>query len=152
MIGTASAGKHEFVRGLGADEVIDYTAVDFADAVKEVDVVLDTIGGDTGVRSVAILRDGGILVCIKPRGQDELLAAAANRGVRAELLLVEADHAGMTAIAGLVEAGTLVPAIAETFPLAEAAKAHELGQTGRTAGKLVLIVDSGAGTGPQVDA
>ena len=55
-------------------------------------------------------------------------------------MLVEADHAGMVAIADLVEAGKLRPAIAGTFPLAEAAKAHALGETGRTAGKLVLVV------------
>lgn len=69
------------------------------------------------------------------------MSAAAERGVRAVLLLVEADHAGMTALAELAESGALRPAIAGTFPLADAAKAHALGETGRTAGKLVLTVD-----------
>jgi NADPH:quinone reductase-like Zn-dependent oxidoreductase len=140
VIGTASAGKHEFLKGLGADELIDYHEVDFADAVKEVDVVLDAIGDDYSTRSLRTLRKGGVLVTIKPRGQEALVAEAERLGVRAEALLVEADHAGMTAIADLVTQGKLRAEIAGTFSLSEAAKAHALGETGRTAGKLVLVV------------
>jgi NADPH:quinone reductase-like Zn-dependent oxidoreductase len=139
VIGTASAAKHDFVRGLGADEVVDYRTTDFAAAVSGVDVVLDTLGGETAVRSLATLRPGGTLVCILG-GPPNLAEQAAAAGVRHATMLVEADHAGMVAIADLVEAGKLRPAIAGTFPLAEAAKAHALGETGRTAGKLVLVV------------
>ncbi|MEU5303102.1 NADP-dependent oxidoreductase [Streptomyces noursei] len=137
VIGTASEGKHAFLRGLGADELIDYRTVDFAEAVRDVDVVLDAMGGEYGNRSLATLRPGGLLVTIKFRGQ-ELHAEAARRGVRVEALLVEADHAGMTAIADLAATGKLVAHIAGTFPLAEAAAAHALGETGRTTGKLVI--------------
>ncbi|PBC59640.1 NADPH:quinone reductase [Streptomyces sp. Tue6028] len=140
VIGTASAGKHDFVRGLGADELIDYRDTDFAEAVRDVDVVLDTVGGDYVQRSLRTLRKGGILVTILPRGSKELPAQAEKAGVRATEMLVDADHAGMKAIAELVEAGTLRASVAETFPLADAAKAHALGDTGRTAGKLVLVV------------
>ncbi|WP_055491094.1 NADP-dependent oxidoreductase [Streptomyces sp. TP-A0356] len=141
VIGTASAGKHDFLRGLGADELIDYRETDFAEAVRDVDVVLDTIGGDYVQRSLRTLRRGGILVTILPRGSKELPLEAEKLGVRATEMLVDADHYGMKAIAELVEAGKLHAAIAGTFPLTEAAKAHELGETGRTTGKLVLIVD-----------
>ncbi|GAA4854934.1 NADP-dependent oxidoreductase [Saccharopolyspora rosea] len=141
VIGTASAAKHDFLRGLGADELVDYRETDFAEAVRDVDVVLDTIGGETRTRSLRTLRSGGTLVSILPTGRRELVAAAEARGVRGEELVVEADHAGMTAIADMVADGTLVPTIAATFPLAEAAKAHELGETGRTTGKIVLVVD-----------
>ncbi|MEV7144847.1 NADP-dependent oxidoreductase [Streptomyces tauricus] len=140
VIGTASAGKHEFLRGLGADELVDYRETDFAEAVRDVDVVLDTIGGDYRSRSLRTLRPGGLLVSILVSGTTELAEEAEGLGVRAVEMLVEADQAGMSAIAGLVAAGSLRATIAEVFPLAEAAKAHALGDTGRTVGKLVLQV------------
>ncbi|MBA8826146.1 NADPH:quinone reductase-like Zn-dependent oxidoreductase [Saccharopolyspora lacisalsi] len=141
VIGTASAGKHEFLRGLGADELVDYREVDFGAAVSDVDVVLDTIGSDDyRARSLGVLRRGGLLVSILPMGRAELSAAAERAGKRAEVLLVEADHAGMSAVADLVEEGKLRAEIAGTFPLTEAAKAHEQGETGHVTGKLVLEV------------
>ncbi|WP_369264573.1 NADP-dependent oxidoreductase [Streptomyces sp. R35] len=141
VIGTASAGKHDFLRGIGVDEAIDYQGVDFTEAVRDVDVVLDTIGGETAVRSLRVLRPGGVVVSILPVGSDEFPEEAERLGVRAVRMLVDADHSGMTAIADLVETGKLRATIAETFPLADAAKAHALGDTGRTTGKLVLLVD-----------
>lgn len=141
VIGTASAGKHEFLRGLGADEVIDYRETDFTEAVKDVDVVLDTLGGETSVRSLRVLRPGGVVVSILPLGSDEFGEEAERLGVRAVRMLLDADRAGMQAIAELVEQGKLRPEIAGTFPLADAAEAHALGETGRTTGKLVLTVD-----------
>ncbi|MFF2100658.1 NADP-dependent oxidoreductase [Streptomyces sp. NPDC058202] len=141
VIGTASAGKHDFLRSIGVDEPIDYTSVDFAEAVRDVDVVLDPIGGETGLRSLRVLRPGGVVVSIIPVGSDEFYEEAERLGVRAIRMLVDADQAGMRAIAGLVEEGALRATVAETFPLSDAAKAHALGETGRTAGKLVLTVD-----------
>lgn len=141
VIGTASAGKHEFLRSLGADETVDYRETDFAEAVKDVDIVLDTIGGDTSLRSLRVLRPGGVVVSILPVGSDEFFEEADRLGVRAVRMLVDADRAGMEEIARLVESGKLRATIAETFPLAEAARAHAQGETGRTTGKLVLVVD-----------
>ncbi|MET7739327.1 NADP-dependent oxidoreductase [Streptomyces sp. NPDC005385] len=141
VIGTASAGKHDFLRSIGVDEPIDYTSVDFAEAVRDVDVVLDPIGGETGLRSLRVLRPGGVVVSIIPVGSDEFYEEAERLGVRAIRMLVDADQAGMRAVAGLVEEGSLRATVAETFPLSDAAKAHALGETGRTAGKLVLTVD-----------
>ncbi|MFI6474488.1 NADP-dependent oxidoreductase [Streptomyces sp. NPDC050516] len=140
VIGTASAAKHDFVRGLGADEVIDYTAVDFTEAVRDVDVVLDPIGDAYGSRSLKVLRRGGVLVSIASPDEDGLLAEAAELGVRAGFTLVEADYAGMRAIAALVEEGRLRAEIDSVFELTDAAKAHEYGERGRTQGKLVLRV------------
>ncbi|MFI9173872.1 NADP-dependent oxidoreductase [Streptomyces lincolnensis] len=141
VIGTASAGKHDFLRELGADEVIDYRETDFAEAVKDVDVVLDTLGGETSARSLRVLRPGGLVVSILPVGSDELYEEAERLGVRALRMLVDADRAGMEAIVSLVEEGKLRATIAGAFPLADAAEAHALGDTGRTTGKLVLTVD-----------
>lgn len=140
VIGTASAPKHEFVRGLGADEMIDYREVDFAEAIRDIDVVLDTIGGDYQARSLQTMKTGGILVSTTPIPLEGMSEQAAAQGMRIENILVEADQAGMRAIADLVESGRLRATIADTFPLEEAAKAHEELQTNRTAGKLVLTV------------
>ena len=139
VIGTASAGHHDLVRDLGADEMIDYRTTDFAAAASDVDVVLNSITGDYAARSLRTLRPGGVLVSLLPFGS-EVPAEAAKLGVRAELMLVEHDHAGMTEIAGLVTEGKLRPVIAATFGMAEAAKAHELGETRHVAGKLVLTM------------
>ncbi|GAA3044241.1 NADP-dependent oxidoreductase [Streptomyces glomeratus] len=141
VIGTASAGKHDFLRELGVDEAVDYRTTDFTEAVRDVDVVLDTIGGDTSVRSLRVVRPGGLVVSILPVGPDEFYTDAGQFGVRAARMLVDADHYGMKAIADLVEAGRLRATIARTFPLAEAAKAHAISEMGRTSGKLVLVVD-----------
>lgn len=145
VIGTASAAKHDFVRSLGADEVIDYRTTDFAEATKDIDMVLDPLSGDTRTRSLDVLRTGGTLVSLLPGTDPGEAAKAASRGVRVETLLVEADRAGMSAVAELVEAGSLRAHVEATFPLADAAKAHALGETDRTTGKIVLVV-AGADT------
>ncbi|MFJ5726568.1 NADP-dependent oxidoreductase [Streptomyces paradoxus] len=141
VIGTASAGKHEFLREIGVDEAVDYRETDFTEAVEDADVVLDTIGGDNALRSLRVLRPGGVLVSILPGGSDDLYEEAGRLGVRAVRMLVDADRSGMEAIAELVGAGKLRATIAGTFPLADAAEAHALGDTGRTTGKLVLLND-----------
>ncbi|MFI9027865.1 NADP-dependent oxidoreductase [Streptomyces sp. NPDC053560] len=140
VIGTASAGKHEFLRGLGADELIDYRGTDFAEAAGEVDVVLDTLAGETLTRSLDVLRKGGTLVSILSGGTPEDAAKAAEIGVGLKAMMVEADHASMRAVADLVEEGALRVHVDRTFPLADAAAAHTAGETGRTTGKLVLTV------------
>ncbi|MGW9250742.1 NADP-dependent oxidoreductase [Streptomyces albidoflavus] len=141
VIGTASAPKHDLLRELGADEVVDYRTTDVAEVVEGVDMVLDPLGGETRARSVGLLRPGGTLVSLLSGGTAEEAARAAERGVRTATMLVEADHAGMNAVADLVAAGALRPRVEATFPLAEAAAAHRLGETGRTTGKIVLEVD-----------
>uniref|UniRef100_A0AAU2JXI6 NADP-dependent oxidoreductase n=1 Tax=Streptomyces sp. NBC_00049 TaxID=2903617 RepID=A0AAU2JXI6_9ACTN len=136
VIGTASAAKHDVLRSLGADELIDYRTTDFEDAVSEVDVVIDAIGGDYGVRSLKVLRPGGRLVTLN--GPDDVPADA--EGFRTGWTLVEPDSAGLKAIAALVAEGKLRPVIDTVLPLEEAAKAHEIGEQGRTTGKIVLTV------------
>ncbi|WP_433140203.1 NADP-dependent oxidoreductase [Actinomadura nitritigenes] len=141
VIGTASAPKHGFLRDLGVDEPIDYQNVDFAEAARDVDVVLDTIGGDYAPRSLRTLRPGGVLVAIAGRAQPPSMAEqAAERGVRFETLLVEPDFHAMTEIAELAASGRLRAEIDTVLPLEDAAKAHERGETGRVSGKIVLTV------------
>jgi len=137
VIGTASAGNENFLRGLGADEVIDYRTTKFEEAVQDVDVVLDTIGGDTQQRSWQVLRKGGILVATLGISS---LEAAHQHGVRGEGVMVHPDAAQLTQIAALIDAGKLKPAVTTILPLAEAARAHELGERGHVRGKIVLQV------------
>ncbi|MFD9377501.1 NADP-dependent oxidoreductase [Streptomyces sp. NPDC059999] len=136
VIGTASAAKHELLRDLGADEVIDYRTADFEDVVSDIDVVIDAVGGDHGQRSLKVLKPGGHLVTLP--GPDGLPADA--EGVHATWLLVEPDLKGLEGIAALVEQGLLKPLVDTVLPLEQAAKAHEIGERGRTTGKIVLTV------------
>ncbi|MBH1933186.1 NADP-dependent oxidoreductase [Streptomyces sp. AV19] len=140
VIGTARAAKHGLLRELGADELVDYTAADFAEAVRDVDVVLDAIGGAYGPRSLRTLRPGGLLVALASPAEARLAAEAEAAGRRAVFMAVEADHAGMREIAALAEDGRLRPVVDAVFPLDEAAAAHEAIATGRTSGKIVLTV------------
>ncbi|MBZ4323774.1 zinc-binding dehydrogenase, partial [Streptomyces huiliensis] len=142
VTGTARGAHHALLRDLGADELIDYRRTDFATTITDpLDVVLDPLGGDYRTRSLPLLRPGGTLVSLQPHGTEELAAAARVAGVRGEVMIVEADHAGMTALADLAASGRLRPVIAGTHPLSEAAVAHAAGEAGGTTGKLVLLPD-----------
>jgi NADPH:quinone reductase-like Zn-dependent oxidoreductase len=140
VIGTARSAKHDFLAELGVDEAIDYTSQPVEDAVGDVDVVLDLVGSEETARALGTLRPGGLFIVVpSAAGLDTLREAAGDR-VRVTGILVEPDRAGLEAIAGLVETGELRPHIAQTFPLEEAGRAHEAGETGRTQGKLVLTI------------
>jgi NADPH:quinone reductase-like Zn-dependent oxidoreductase len=141
VLGTARAAKHDFLRSIGVDEPIDYTTTDFTTAAKDVDVVVDMIGGEYGGRSLRVLRPGGLLVAVTGAGPATLLMAE-KAEVRAAQLLVEPDHTGLEGLAELVAAGSLRPRVDTVLPLEEAARAHELGESGRTAGKIVLSLVS----------
>jgi NADPH:quinone reductase-like Zn-dependent oxidoreductase len=137
VVGTARAEKHAFLADLGADEAIDYTTEDVAARVQDVDVVLDPFGDESGQEALPALRDGGILVTLAGAAFAPLHELARGR-VQVRSILVEPDRAGLEAIAGLVDEGRLRPHVSRTFPLGEAPAAHEMGETGRTQGKLVL--------------
>lgn len=142
VIGTARGEQHDFVSELGVDEPIDYTRQAVGDAVRDVDVVLDLVGGETGLASLPVLRDGGLLVTTPSSTDVEPLRKAAGGRVRVTGMLVEPDRTGLEAIAALVEQGGLRVHVGRTFPLAEAARAHELGESGRIGGgKVVLTVE-----------
>lgn len=138
VIGTASAGKHDFVRSLGADEVIDYRKVDFTTAVKDVDVVFELIGGDYAERSLRVLKRGGLLVTAVERMNAQLAAKTEAAGRRFAGVAVEPDYVALEKMAKLVDDGVLRPHVEQTFPLHQVAKAHERLETGLK-GKLVLV-------------
>ncbi|WP_433327203.1 NADP-dependent oxidoreductase [Spirillospora sp. CA-294931] len=132
VIGTASQAKHAFLKSLGADELIDYKTTDFAETLKDIDLVIDGIGGDYGPRSLKTLAPTGTLVSL-------VLSNLADLPPTKTLeLLVEQDRAHLEEIAALAATGRLKAEIAAVHPLAEAAKAHHQGESNRTTGKLVL--------------
>ncbi|MFD0417926.1 NADP-dependent oxidoreductase [Streptomyces sp. NPDC127108] len=140
VIATASAAKHDVLRTLGADELIDYRTQDVAEAVRDVDVVLDSVGGPNWTRSLRTLRPGGILISLVPPDDTFPLRQAEGAGVRAVFMLVEPDQQGLREIGALVEDGRLRVIVDTVLPLEQAAQAHVLGETGRTTGKIVLEV------------
>ena len=137
VIVTASADNEAFLRKLGVDEAIDYRNIKFEKAVHDVDVVMDTIGGDTQQRSWQVLRKGGILVTTLRIFSPEVVR---DHGVRGEEVLVHPDTGQLNQIAALIDAGDLKPSVAAVLPLTEAGRAHELSQTGHVRGKIVLQV------------
>ena len=143
VIGTASAKNHEMLYKLGADELIDYTTQRFEDITRNIDVVLDTIGGDTQERSWQVLKKGGILVSFVQSPSEN---KAKERGVRGIRLGARSNGQELAAIAKIIDAGKLAPVIDRILPLSEVRRAHELSQSGHTRGKMVLRVKNADGT------
>lgn len=139
VIGTASLGKHEFVRDLGADEVIDYRAIDFTEVVHDVDVVLELVGGDYGTRSIEVLQPNGLLVTAVERTNADLAERTQAAGRRFAGLSVEPDGLELERLAELVDAGHLRVHVEHALPMEEAAKVHALLEAGMT-GKAVLTM------------
>ncbi|WP_020666838.1 NADP-dependent oxidoreductase [Amycolatopsis nigrescens] len=140
VLGTASAAKHEFLRGLGIDEPIDYSSTDFAEAAGEVDAVLDLVGGDYGKRSLPALRRGGILLCASGAADPDTEEAAAAHGVLFHRFYVSPSAADLDSLSELIESERLRVDVGQVLPLAEAAEAHRLSETGRVRGKIVLTL------------
>jgi NADPH:quinone reductase-like Zn-dependent oxidoreductase len=140
VVGSASAAKHPFLAELGADEAVDYTREAVEERVRDADVLLDLVGGDEAGRALAALRDGGLAIVVSSVAGVDAIRERAGGRIRVAGILVEPDRAGLEALAALVTSGELRPRVAQTFPLAEAARAHELGETGRTTGKIVLTI------------
>lgn len=137
VAGTASGRNQEFLRELGVDQPIDYEKTRFEDVVHDVDVVLDSMAGETRSRSWQVLKKDGILVTLLGQGPLEEAAAHGVRGVG----IMAAPNAGQLAeIAALVDAGKVRSIVEAVFPLQEADKAQQLGETNRTRGKIVLRV------------
>jgi NADPH:quinone reductase-like Zn-dependent oxidoreductase len=137
VIGTASKGKTDFLRGLGADEVIDYTMVRFEEEVRDVDVVLDTVGGEMLERSWRTIRRGGVLVTIVGDASEEMMA---KYGVRGASILVQPSRSQLMQISQLIDTGTITPIVEAIFPLSQSRQAYERGLLGHNRGKLVLKV------------
>jgi NADPH:quinone reductase-like Zn-dependent oxidoreductase len=137
VITTASAVNHDYVRGLGADQVIDYNVQDFTQATEPCDVVFDTVGGDTHVRSYKVLKPGGRLVWIAPPPEGFV---PTRHDIVSERPAVLRDRPHLQRILNLVEAGSLRAPPIQGFPLDQAAQAHRISEGRHLRGKLVFQV------------
>ncbi len=138
VIATGSADNREFVMGLGASHYVDYRTERFEDVARDVDLVIDTIGGETQLRSIDVLRQGGILVSTLQEPPKERTAL---RGVRGVHFMAQTLSDQLVHLAHLVDTGVLTPHVEAVLPLSRARQAHELSERGHVRGKLVLKVD-----------
>lgn len=146
VIATGSTRNSGWLRELGASEVIDYSTTRFEDAVSNVDVVIDLIGNvadDTGTRSLAALKPGGLIVNIPTGSWPTFAKDAAAAGVRGTGYRVPADGATLAVISRLLESGDVRVYVDQVFDLDRAAAAHTALETGHTRGKIVLKVSDG---------
>lgn len=137
VIGTASERNHKFLRKLGVDQVINYNTERFEEVVHDVDVVFDTMGGDTQERSWKTLKPGGILVSIASPPPPE---KATLLGVRSAFVFTQPNVAQLAEIAGLVETEKLKAIVETILPLSDATRGQELSEKGHIRGKIVLRV------------
>ena len=138
VIGIGSTHNRDFVIGLGADEYVDYTQQNVREAVSDVDVALDAVGGETTEALVPVMREGGILITIASAPPEE---AARERGARAEMLMMSPSPDQLAMLVGLVAGGEIRVELSQVLPLADVQRAHELSESGHARGKIVLTVD-----------
>lgn len=136
---TAAAKDVDFVKELGADEVIDYEKQDFMEVIKDYDAVFDTVGGETTTKSYTVLKPGGALVSMAAQA-DEALVQKHNVVFTSQFTRVTTKR--LDAVSALVDEGSLKPILDKTFPLAQAAEALEYQKTGHPRGKIVLEIEA----------
>ena len=137
VIGTTSEKNAELVNQLGADEVIDYKKEKFDEKLKDIDLVFDTIGGDTQKRSVSVLKNGGILITtLKPEETEEAKA----KNIHVQGFMAQSKPDDLRQIAQLIDEGKVKPVIAKIMTLDEAKEAQEISEEGHVVGKIVLKV------------
>lgn len=139
VIGTASGDNEEFVRSLGANEFIDYKKQNFEKIVRDVDVVFDTVGGDTFEKAFQVLKKGGFLVTSVAFPNEE---KAREISIKAARVFCKPNAEELAAISKLVKEGKLKARIATVLPFAEVKKALDLSESGRANGKIVLQVEA----------
>ena len=137
VVATASTANQDLLKQLGADQAIDYTATKFEDLVKDVDVVLDTVGGDTLARSYQLVKKGGMVVTIVDQINQGELAA---REIKGATLMAHPEASVLAEVTKLVDQKKIIPTVSQILPLSDAAKAHQQIETKHTRGKIVLRV------------
>jgi NADPH:quinone reductase-like Zn-dependent oxidoreductase len=137
VIATASTANQDLLKQLGVDQPIDYTTTKFETVVKDVDVVLNCVRADVLPASYGIVKKGGAIVSITG---DPDSTECTKRGIRCSGTMAHPEAKVLEELTKLIESGKITPIVSQTFPLAEAAKAHQQIETGHTRGKIVLRV------------
>ena len=140
VTGTASEANYDFVKELGADDFVDYNQQKFEEIVKDADVVFDTVGGDNPLRSVNVLKPGGRLIAIAGGLTEEVKKLAQDNNIKAWPYMVKSNGDDMEQIAELMEAGTIKAHIFKEYSFEEMAEAHRQIETGKTKGKIVVML------------
>lgn len=140
VITTASSANHEYLKSLGADVVIDYHNQNITDHINNVDLVIDSMGGDVGIDALRCVKPGGRLVTLPSVTKDEVTAAGKAMKVNVLPIRVEPNNEQLDRLAGLYVDRKLSLNIAETFPLEQVGKAFDVSKTGKTKGKLILTI------------
>ena len=142
VIGSGSAKNESFVKGLGADEFLDYAAVPFEQKVKDVDVVIDTINSVQHVlRSINVIKTGGRLVFLQPHFQIEIAGHLEAAKISGHGVFVHSSGKELNEIAGLIETGHLNPHVSSVLSFDQLPEAHRLLENGRAAGKIAIAVN-----------
>jgi NADPH:quinone reductase-like Zn-dependent oxidoreductase len=137
VIGTASESNLDFIKQIGAHEAIDYKNEAFEDKLHNIDLVFDTIGGDTQKRSLAVLKNGGRLITtLKPENKEE----ARLKSIHIEGFMAQSDPKDLQQMADLIDEGQVDPVISMVMSLEEAKRAEMISEEGHTRGKIVLKV------------
>mgnify|MGYP003411763793 FL=1 len=140
VIGTSSSKNREFVMGLGADEHIDYTSVNFEERVNDLDLVIDTIGGENLERSLKVLREKGILINLIENYPVQILEKALNENKTFHHHVVHSSGKDLEGIAEMLSQGRLKSHVTHNFNFENMEQAHELIDLGRTVGKITLTI------------
>ncbi|GGC10055.1 NADPH:quinone reductase [Marinobacterium zhoushanense] len=140
VIGTASADNQAFIASLGCDECIDYTSANLSVSLRDVDIIIDGVGGATAIEALGCLKPGGLMVTLPSVTAAEVAEAGERGGYRVLGIRVEPNGTELAELAALYSAGQLTLSLAQTLPLAEAGRAHQLSASGHQRGKLVLTV------------
>ncbi len=139
VVTTSSAKNRDFVLSLGADEHIDYREQPFEEVAKDIDFVLDGIGGEVLSKSVKVTKEGGKVVSLLGmKLSDEEKEKAEKRNVNLEAVMVQSNGKDMNTLKELLESGAIKAHVSKIFPFEEMAKAHAELETGRTVGKIVV--------------
>lgn len=139
---TCSTQNCDFVRSLGADEVIDYTATDFRHLAQEIDLAVDVIGGETNLRTFEVMRPGGTIAVVLRNDPVEMAnreRLCAEHGVSVKVVAFDTLPERLDTIRELAEAGAIHANVQQTFPLDQAREAHKIAQTRHTRGRIVLV-------------
>lgn len=139
VFATATQKKHQFLTDLGADHCIDYSKVPFEQVMHDIDLVIDLVGGETGLRSFNVLKKNGRMITVPTNTRDATIQQAQSLGIKISGMLAEMNAKDLTDLANLIISGDLKIQIARTFPLKDVVLAHQMLESARTQGKIVLV-------------
>jgi len=140
VTGTASPANHDFLKQLGCDHVIDYKNTALINALKDIDLIIDGVGGDTAIEALGCLKQGGVMVTLPSVTKDEVISAGESLGHTVLPIRAEPSSKELSELAELLATKTLKLSVAATYPIENTAQAFEDVASGHTRGKVILTI------------